>query len=190
MALLAHLGLSLWPYLVCATLTGLGGGNFTASMTNANAFYPHRFKCEVLVFAGRVDNLGVPMIQVVEMLGHRQRRCLKVLRCVQTLCGAVDSCRDQSDVVHEQHRAPPCRGNSRPVDPVRGGFYLRQLGARAVLLLYLASFGSFIGFSFAFSQVLETNFVASRQSTPQVALHIVELVFIGPTLATVARCLG
>ena len=44
MVLLMRPGLPLWPYLVCAALTGLGGGNFAASMSNANAFYPHRLK--------------------------------------------------------------------------------------------------------------------------------------------------
>jgi len=38
MVLLAHPGLPLWPYLVCAALSGMGGGNFAASASNANAF--------------------------------------------------------------------------------------------------------------------------------------------------------
>lgn len=29
---------------MCAAATGLGGGNFAASMTNVNAFYPNRLK--------------------------------------------------------------------------------------------------------------------------------------------------
>lgn len=37
-ALLAHPGLPLWPYLVCAALTGCGGANYAASMTNTNSF--------------------------------------------------------------------------------------------------------------------------------------------------------
>jgi NNP family nitrate/nitrite transporter-like MFS transporter len=48
--LLAHPGLPLWPYLVCAALTGLGGANYAASMTNTNAFYPHRLKGSALGF--------------------------------------------------------------------------------------------------------------------------------------------
>ena len=41
-ALLANPGLPLWPYLACAALTGLGGGNYAASLANAEAFYPQR----------------------------------------------------------------------------------------------------------------------------------------------------
>ena len=42
--LLANPGLPLWPYVVCAALTGLGGGNYAASLANVNAFYPQRLK--------------------------------------------------------------------------------------------------------------------------------------------------
>lgn len=58
MLLLAHPGLPLWPYLVCAALTGLGGGNFAASTTNANALYPHRLKGSALGLTGGAGNLG------------------------------------------------------------------------------------------------------------------------------------
>jgi NNP family nitrate/nitrite transporter-like MFS transporter len=43
-ALLANPGLPLWPYVLCAALTGLGGGNYAASLANVNAFYPQRLK--------------------------------------------------------------------------------------------------------------------------------------------------
>jgi NNP family nitrate/nitrite transporter-like MFS transporter len=34
--LLAHPGLPLWPYLVCAALTGLGGGNYGSTAMNVD----------------------------------------------------------------------------------------------------------------------------------------------------------
>ena len=36
-----------------------------------------------------------------------------------------------------------------------------------ISLLYIGTFGSFIGFSFAFGQVLQINFIAGGQSTAQ-----------------------
>jgi NNP family nitrate/nitrite transporter-like MFS transporter len=57
-------------------------------------------------------------------------------------------------------------------------------------LLYLGTFGSFIGFSFAFGQLLQTNFTAGGQSTAQASLHAAELAFIGPLLAALARVYG
>ena len=68
MVLLAHPGLPLWPYLVCAALTGMGGGNFAASASNANSFYPHRLKGVALGIAGGIGNLGVPAIQIVGLI--------------------------------------------------------------------------------------------------------------------------
>jgi NNP family nitrate/nitrite transporter-like MFS transporter len=42
--LVANPGLPLWPYVGCAALAGLGGGNYAASLANVNAFYPERLK--------------------------------------------------------------------------------------------------------------------------------------------------
>jgi nitrate/nitrite transporter NarK len=68
MQLLANPGLPLWPYLVCAALAGLGGGNFASSMTNINAFYPQRLKGWALALNAGGGNLGVPMVQFVGLL--------------------------------------------------------------------------------------------------------------------------
>ena len=63
--LLAHPGLPLWPYLVCAALTGLGGGNYAASLANAEAFFPQRLKGFALGLTGGIGNLGAAAIQAV-----------------------------------------------------------------------------------------------------------------------------
>ena len=68
MWLLAHPGLPLWPYLVCAALAGFGGGNFASSMTNINAFYPQRLKGWALGINAGGGNIGVPMVQIVGLL--------------------------------------------------------------------------------------------------------------------------
>ncbi|WP_019728746.1 MFS transporter, partial [Mycobacterium avium] len=56
--LLAHPGLPLWPYLVCAALTGLGGGNYAAALANVESFFPQRRKGFALGLTGGVGNLG------------------------------------------------------------------------------------------------------------------------------------
>ena len=66
--LLANPGLPLWPFVVCAALTGLGGGNYAASLTNVNAFYPDRRKGAALAINAGVGNLGVAVIQLVGLL--------------------------------------------------------------------------------------------------------------------------
>ena len=57
-------------------------------------------------------------------------------------------------------------------------------------LLYLGTFGSWIGFSFAFGLVLQYNFIASGQSAAHASLHAAEFAFIGPVLGSLARIYG
>ena len=64
-----------------------------------------------------------------------------------------------------------------------------------VALLYIGTFGSFIGFSFAFGQVLQISFLADLSHgakvtpamTAQAALHAAQIAFIGPLLGSIAR---
>ena len=187
MVLLAHPGLPLWPYLVCAALTGLGGGNFAASMTNANAFYPRRLKGSALGLAGGIGNLGVPMIQLVGLLviataGDRRPFWVCGLYVVLLMIAGIGATLFMNNV--EQHRVEVTRLRSilSAVLSIRDTWLLS--------LLYLGTFGSFIGFSFAFGQLLQTNFMAAGQSTAQASLHAAELAFIGPLLAALARVYG
>lgn len=185
--LLAHPGLPLWPYLVCAALTGMGGGNFAASASNANAFYPHRLKGAALGLAGGIGNLGLPMMQIVGLVviatvGDRQPYWVCGLYLLFLTTAGLGAAFFMNNVV--QHRAEPDRLRSiiAAVVSTRDTWLLS--------LLYLGSFGTFIGFSFAFAQVLQTSFVAGGQSNFHAALHAAELAFVGPLLAALARIYG
>jgi MFS transporter, NNP family, nitrate/nitrite transporter len=187
MLLLAHPGLPLWPYLVCAALTGLSGGNFAASMSNANALYPHRLKGSALGLAGGIGNLGVPMILLVGLLviataGDRQPYWICGLYVVLLMTAGIGATLFMNNV--DQHRVEVTRLRSilSAVLSIRDTWLLS--------LLYLGTFGSFIGFSFAFGQVLQTNFMAAGQSTAQASLQAAELAFTGPLLAALARVYG
>jgi MFS transporter, NNP family, nitrate/nitrite transporter len=187
MVLLAHPGLPLWPYLICAALSGLGGGNFAASAGNANAFYPHRLKGAALGVAGGIGNLGVPTIQLVGLVviasvGDRQPYWVCGLYLVLLTVAGIGATFRMNNVT--QHRVEPGRLRSilSAVVSTRDTWLLA--------LLYLGSFGSFIGFAFAFGQVLQTSFIAGGQSTALASLHAAELTFIGPLLAALARVYG
>jgi MFS transporter, NNP family, nitrate/nitrite transporter len=187
MVLLAHPGLPLWPYLVCAALSGMGGGNFAASASNANAFYPHRLKGAALGIAGGIGNLGVPMMQIVGLLviaaaGDRQPFWVCGLYLVLLTAAGIGATLFMNNVA--QHRVEPRRLRSvlSVVVSTRDTWLLA--------LLYLGSFGSFIGFSFAFAQILHTAFMAGGQSSAQASLHAAELAFIGPLLAALTRVYG
>ena len=56
--------------------------------------------------------------------------------------------------------------------------------------LYIGTFGSFIGFSFAFGQVLQINFLAGGDSAAQASLHAAQIAFVGPLLGSISRPFG
>lgn len=180
---LAHPGQPLGVYLVCAALTGLGGGNFASSMTNINAFYPQRLKGWALGVNAGGGNLGVPAVQLVGLLviawaGDRQPYWVCAVYLVLLALAAVGAALFMDDL-----DVP--------------GVDLAAMRAAAVdrdtwliCLLYIGTFGSFIGFSFAFAQVLALNFTADGQTPAQAALHAAQIAFIGPLLGSVARVVG
>ena len=67
---------------------------------------------------------------------------------------------------------------------------LRYKHSWVMSFLYIGTFGSFIGFSFAFGQVLQISFAAGGQSAAQASLHAAQIAFVGPLLGSVARIYG
>lgn len=187
MVLLAHPGLPLWPYLVCAGLTGMGGGNFAASASNANSFYPHRLKGVALGIAGGIGNLGVPAIQIVGLIviatvGDDQPYWVCGLYLVLLIAAGVGAALFMNNVAQHRVQLGRLRSILVAVASTRDTWVLS--------LLYVGSYGSFIGFAFAFAQILQASFIAGGQSVSQAALHAAELAFIGPLLGALARVYG
>lgn len=183
MGLLAHPGLPLWPYLVCAAATGLGGGNFAASMTNVNAFYPNRLKGWALAVNAGGGNLGVPLIQLVGLAvlataGNRQPHWVCAVYLVFLGVTGIGAALFMDNL--ENHK----------VDLTAMRSILPAVDTWIIALLYIGTFGSFIGYSFAFGQVLQISFVGSGQSPAQAALHAAQIAFLGPLLGSVARIVG
>jgi len=67
-----------------------------------------------------------------------------------------------------------------------------------ISLLYIGTFGSFIGFGFAFAQVLNIVFTAqltggatpTAAQTAAASLHAAQIAFVGPLLGSVSRIAG
>lgn len=183
MLLLAHPGLPLWPYLVCAALAGLGGGNFASSMTNINAFYPQRLKGWALAVNAGGGNLGVPVVQLVGLLviataGNRQPHWVCAIYLVLLAIAGIGAAIYMDNL--QQYRI-----EMRTMRAV-----LSEPHTWVIALLYIGTFGSFIGFSFAFGQVLQMNFVASGQNAAQASLHAAQIAFLGPLLGSLSRVYG
>ncbi|ODR07538.1 MFS transporter [Mycobacterium sherrisii] len=181
--LLAHPGLPLWPYLLCAALAGLGGGNFASSMTNINAFYPQRLKGWALAVNAGGGNLGVPLIQLVGLLviataGARQPYWVCAIYLVLLAIAGIGAALYMDNL--PQYRIE--------MDTMRA--VLREPHSWVIALLYIGTFGSFIGFSFAFGQVLQMNFLGSGENTAQASLHAAQIAFLGPLLGSLSRVYG
>lgn len=181
--LLANPGQPLWMYLVCAALTGMGGGNFSAATANVNVFYPQRLKGAALGIAGGGGNIGVPVIQVVGLVvlatvGDRQPYWVCGIYLVLLPLAALASALflDTMDLPRGDHK------------PVRAALVQRDTWILSTL--YVATYGSFIGFSFAFGQVLQMNYMAAGQGGLQASLHAAQIAFLGPLLASLARMYG
>lgn len=181
--LLENPGRPLWMYLVCAALTGLGGGNYAASLANVDAFYPQRLKGFALGLTGGIGNLGVAVIQLVGLLvislaGNREPYWVCGSYLLLLAIAGVGAALGMDNLDHGMDEVGTVRSIlSTPVSWV-------------ISLLYSAAFGSFIGFAFAFAQVLHVNFEESGQTAARASLHAAQIAFLGPLLGALARIYG
>ncbi|KAA8964253.1 MFS transporter [Mycobacterium sp.] len=185
MVLLAHPGLPLGPYLVCAALTGLGGGNYSASLAKVDGLYPQRLKGFALGLTGGIANLGSASIQAVGLVvlataGHEAPYVVCAIYLVLLSIGGVGAALFMDNIV--AHRVGMSLANLRSILTVPDSW--------GISFLYLCASGSFLGFAFAFGEVLQHNFVAGGESHAQASLHAAEVAFIGPLLGSFARVVG
>ncbi|MFC4102242.1 MFS transporter [Paenibacillus xanthanilyticus] len=178
------------PYsimLLLAALCGLGGGNFSSSLSNISLFFPKKEKGTALGINGGLGNMGVSVVQFVtpliittgtfaalsgdgKLLKDGGQLWLQnaafiwvipiVLMTViaffgmDNLPGAKQSFSSQFAIVKRKH-------------------------TWIMTYLYVATFGSFIGFSAAFPLLLKSQF-------PE---HV-SLAFLGAFIAAAARPFG
>lgn len=181
--LMLNPGYSYTVFLLVAALAGVGGGNFASSMTNINAFYPQRLKGWALGLNAGGGNIGVPVIQLIGLLviatvGNTDPWIVCAVYLV--LCGvaAVGAALYMDNL------------GGQTADLRAMGRALKFRDSWIISFLYIGTFGSFIGFSFAFGQVLQINFLAGGDTPAQAALHAAQIAFIGPLLGSIARPLG
>jgi NNP family nitrate/nitrite transporter-like MFS transporter len=172
-------GISYPALLLMATTAGVGGGNFASSMTNINAYYPQRLKGWALGINAGGGNLGVPVVQLVGLLilatvGASEPRLLVVIYIPLILAAAVGAALKMNNLTEMKNSKRAMRDVSR------------DRNTWIISLLYIGTFGSFIGFSFAFGQVLQVQF-ADTFSTPVKAAY---LTFIGPLIGSLIRPVG
>lgn len=180
--LLAHPGLPLWPYLVCAALTGLGGANYSASLATAETFYPQRLKGFALGLTGGIANIGSAAIQAVGLVvlataGHEAPYLVCAIYLVLLAIGGLGAALFMNNFHYR-------------IDMSHLKDVLMVPDSWGISLLYLVCSGSFLGFAFAFGQVLQHNFIAAGQTHGRASLHAAEIAFTGPLLGSLARVVG
>ncbi|MGH3804615.1 MAG: MFS transporter, partial [Pseudonocardiaceae bacterium] len=181
--LMMNPGASYTTFMLVAALAGVGGGNFASSMTNINAFYPQRLKGWALGLNAGGGNIGVPMIQLIGLLviatvGNTEPWIVCSVYLVLIAVAAVGAGLFMDNL-----------GNQK-ADLRAMGATLKFSHSWVISFLYVGTFGSFIGFSFAFGQVLQINFAAGGQTAAQASLHAAQIAFIGPLLGSISRPFG
>ncbi|GGJ18300.1 nitrate/nitrite transporter [Streptomyces brasiliensis] len=167
-------GTSFGTFLWVGLLAGIGGGNFASSMTNINAFFPMKKKGWALGLNAGGGNVGVPVIQLVALAiigaGGGPRVLLGVYIPL-IVVAAVLAALFMDNIENVRNDTGAAQDAAKDAHTWIMSF------------LYIGTFGSFIGYSFAFGQVLTNQF----GRTPLQAAY---LTFIGPLLGSLVRPLG
>ncbi|HMI33549.1 MAG TPA: nitrate/nitrite transporter [Propionibacteriaceae bacterium] len=178
-AIVLEPGVSFSTLLIVSLFAGVGGGNFASSMTNINAFYPGRLKGWALGVNAGGGNLGVPAVQLVGLLvlatlGTQYPRAVVAIYIPLILLAAIGAVVKMDNLTANSN----ARGAIREVS--------RHPETWIMSLLYIGTFGSFIGFGFAFGQVLLVQF---PEQFPQ-PVKAAALTILGPLLGSLIRPFG
>ncbi|AFJ47083.1 NarK family nitrate/nitrite MFS transporter [Shimwellia blattae] len=176
-------------FIIIALLCGFAGANFASSMGNISFFFPKHLQGSALGVNGGLGNLGVSVMQLLAPL-------VIVLPLFTAFGAAGVSQPDGSGLwlanaawlwvpllvlatlaawfgMNDISSAKASIAEQLPV--------LRRPHMWLLALLYLATFGSFIGFSAGFAMLAKTQF-------PEV--NILKLAFFGPFIGALARSAG
>ncbi|MEV6172870.1 nitrate/nitrite transporter [Streptomyces sp. NPDC051954] len=167
-------GTSFTTFLLCAMLAGIGGGNFASSMTNINAFFPLRKKGWALGLNAGGGNIGVPVVQLVGLAvigASGGPRVLLGIYIPFIIVAAVLAALYMDNISSVKNDTGAAKEAAKDAHTWIMSF------------LYVGTFGSFIGYSFAFGLVLQTQF----GRTPLQAAYV---TFIGPLLGSLIRPVG
>jgi NNP family nitrate/nitrite transporter-like MFS transporter len=172
-------GVSFTTLLVISCLAGVGGGNFASSMANINAFYPDRLKGRALGLNAGGGNLGVPVVQLVGLLvlataGVEHPQLILAVYIPLIVIAAVGAALLMDNLATARNQPRAMREATR------------ESHTWIMSFLYIGTFGSFIGFSFAFGQVLQNQFTESF-ATPLAAASV---TWLGPLLGSLIRPVG
>src|SRR3954447_1043831 len=140
-------GVDYGTLLFVSCLAGVGGGNFASSMADINASYPDRCKGWALGRNAGGGSLGVPVIQLVGLLvlataGVGHPRLILAIYLPLIVLAAIGAALLMDNLATARNQPRAMREATR------------EPHTWIMSFLYIGTFGSFIGFGFAFGQVL------------------------------------
>ena len=182
-----------WVLLACAATAGVGGGNFSSSMANISFFFPDRHKGFALGLNAAGGNLGVAVAQLlvplviiigvpaaaVKLPVHDVNLAYAGLVWMPFIIAAVAGALLYMDSLTQ------AKADTRA--------YAKALehGQTWVMsLLYIGTFGTFIGFSFALPLVIRNTFPEFLAEHTFIATYLAGLGFVGALIGSIARPFG
>jgi MFS transporter, NNP family, nitrate/nitrite transporter len=182
-----------WILFACAATAGFGGGNFSSSMANISFFYPEQRKGFALGLNAAGGNLGVAVTQLL----------VPLILIIGVPAAAVKL------PIHEVHFAyvgifwmpfivvaALCAYffmdslTQAKTDTKAYGQAVGNSHTWIMSLLYIGTFGSFIGYSFALPLVIKNTFPEFLAHHVFIATYLAGLGFMGALLGSLARPLG
>ena len=183
----------MWILLACAATAGFGGGNFSSSMFNISFFYPERKKGFALGLNAAGGNLGVAVAQLfvplvivvgvpaaaVKLPSHDVHMAYAGLMWLPFIALASIGAWLYMDSLHVAKADKRSYVNA-----------LKDTQTWVMSFLYIGTFGSFIGFSFALPLVIKNTFPEFLAGHPFIATYLAGLGFLGALIGSVSRPLG
>jgi MFS transporter, NNP family, nitrate/nitrite transporter len=179
--------------LACAATAGLGGGNFSSSMANISFFYPEKRKGFALGLNAAGGNLGVAAAQLlvplviivgvpaaaVKLPEHPVHLAYAGLMWLPLIVVAALGAWLYMDSLTQAKTDKKAYGSA-----------LRRGQTWVMAILYIGTFGSFIGYSFALPLVIKNTFPEFLGQHPFIATYLAGLGFVGALIGSLARPFG
>jgi NNP family nitrate/nitrite transporter-like MFS transporter len=179
--------------LACAATAGVGGGNFSSSMANISFFYPDGKKGLALGINAAGGNLGVavtqlivPLVIIIGVSGaavklpqHEVHLAYAGLLFIPFILVAAIGALTRMDSLTQARTDTQAYRQA-----------VRQPQTWVMSVLYIGTFGSFIGYSFALPLVIKNTFPEFLGHHPFIATYLAGLGFAGALVGSLARPLG
>lgn len=174
-----------WVLFVVAATAGFGGGNFASSMANINFFFPSREKGAALGLNAAGGNLGVAVAQFLVPLAVTvlafgtfgpNLSMAGLIWMPLILLAAWGAHRYMHNLSHARN------------DLAGSLSALREPHLWLIAVIYVGTFGSFMGFGSVFPTLISLLF--PEFSSLDLWGAAISMVFLGPLVGSLARPLG